>query len=187
MKFFAKETKKFTISFKVIFVSWLETCHRATVRQYVVNGQPLYYNLLLPSLSSSTFSHWYFSHNLFHQDCEGDEEEEEKFVTKDDAKSWKQRSLLQSVFNNFTSCFEYLHFSFNIVSKKFLRWYFLYYDENEYCHDKLSGLGFQIDRFIDNICQIIYLYFFYTYSITNRKAYSIEKPKRHKGLNKDLR
>ena len=102
-------------------------------------------------------------------------------------KSWKQRSLLQSVFNNFTSCFEYLHFSFNIVSKKFLRWYFLYYDENEYCHDKLSGLGFQIDRFIDNICQIIYLYFFYTYSITNRKAYSIEKPKRHKGLNKDLR
>ena len=90
-----KETNKFTISFKVIFVSWLEKCHRPTVRQYVVNGQPLYYNLLLPSLSSSTFSHWYFSHNLFHQDWEGDEEEEEKFVTKDDAKSWKQRSLLQ--------------------------------------------------------------------------------------------
>ena len=102
-----KETKKFTISFKVIFVSWLEKCHRPTVRQYVVNGQPLYYNLLLPSLSSSTFSHWYFSHNLFHQDWKGDEEEEEKFVTKDDAKILKTKKSFTILFHNFTSCYNF--------------------------------------------------------------------------------
>ena len=112
----SKETKKFTISFKVILVSWLEKCHRPTVRQYVVNGQPLYYNLLLPSLSSSTFSHWYFSHNLFHQDWKGDEEEEEKFVTKDDAKILKTKKSFIILFQNFTSCynFAFCRFSENL-------------------------------------------------------------------------